>query len=37
MVAVARKLAILLHRLRMTGANYEALRNANRNTVVAIA
>lgn len=28
--AVARKLAVLLHRLWMTGANYEPLRNANR-------
>lgn len=29
-VAVARKLAILLHRLWLTGADYDALRNANR-------
>lgn len=28
--AVARKLAVLLHRLWVTGANYEPLRNANR-------
>jgi len=28
--AVARKLAVLLHRLWMTGANYEPLRNTNR-------
>jgi len=36
-VAVARKLAILLHRLWVTGADYEALRNANRTAVVATA
>lgn len=29
-VAVARKLAVLLHRLWVTGADYEPLRNANR-------
>lgn len=29
-VAVARKLAVLLHRLWVSGANYEPLRNANR-------
>jgi hypothetical protein len=36
-VAVARKLAILMHRLWVTGADYEALRNANRTAVVATA
>jgi transposase len=34
-VAVARKLAVLLHRLWMTGANYEPLRNANRVAIPA--
>ena len=34
-VAVARKLAVLLHRLWVTGADYEALRNANRREVLA--
>jgi transposase len=29
-VAVARKLAVLLHRLWMTGEVYEPLRNSNR-------
>lgn len=36
-VAVARKLAILLHRLWRTGADYEALRNANRTAAVVTA
>lgn len=34
-VAVARKLAVLLHRLWITGADYEPLRNANRLAVAA--
>lgn len=34
-VAVARKLAILLHRLWVTGANYDPLRNSNRRAAVA--
>lgn len=35
-VAVARKLAILLHRLWVTGQDYEALRNSNRCAVAAV-
>lgn len=34
-VAVARKLAVLLHRLWMTGATYDALRNSGRTAVSA--
>lgn len=34
--AVARKLAVLLHRLWVTGANYEPLRNANRSPAAAV-
>jgi transposase len=34
--AVARKLAVLLHRLWVTGANYEPLRNANRLAAAAL-
>ena len=34
-VAVARKLAVLLHRLWVTGATYDAFRNSNRTTVPA--
>ncbi len=30
MIAVARKLAVLLHRLWLTGEAYEPLRNTNR-------
>ena len=36
-VAVARKIAVLLHRLWVTGADYEPLRNANRLTAAATA
>jgi len=34
-VAVARKLAVLLHRLWITGADYEALRNSNQPAATA--
>jgi len=34
-VAVARKLAVLLHRLWVTGADYEALRNNNQRATIA--